>query len=141
MAAKYKLRFQKKPTITGELIARSEANGVLRGSVDKVRRVIDLIRGRTLEEAMQVLYFNNFAQANDVAKLIKSAAANAINLGTVTDLKQLVVAEIWAGKSFELRRAQPGPRGKVMPLRKRHSRLFVKLSSPLADATLIGGES
>ena len=97
----------------------------------KVRRVIDQVRGLYAEEALEVLDFMPHAAAHPVAKLIRSAIANAdANLGIPRD--DLYVAHIVAdegpgvspGKGL---RSRFGGRGRWRPIRKRSSHITVVL--------------
>ena len=99
--------------------------------VRKVRRVIDQVRGLDADEALKVLYFLPHAAALPVAKLIRSAIANAeANFGIPRD--DLYVAHIVAdegpgvmpGKGW---RRRFGGRGRWRPIRKRSSHITVVL--------------
>ncbi|MDX1917782.1 MAG: uL22 family ribosomal protein [Candidatus Caenarcaniphilales bacterium] len=105
----------------------SKAVVMIKGSADKLGWALDQVRGKSLPEAMNFLFFHNLACCKPVAKLIKSASANALNLQTASDLKDLWISEIYAVKSMELRRFKAGPRGRARPIRKRYSRVFVEL--------------
>jgi large subunit ribosomal protein L22 len=100
-------------------------------SARKVRRVIDQVRGLHAEEALEVLHFLPQAAADPVAKLIRSAIANAEeNFGVPRD--DLYVARIVAdegpgvmpGKGW---RRRFGGRGRWRPIRKRSSHITVVL--------------
>ena len=100
-------------------------------SAHKVRRVIDQVRGRDAEEALEMLYFLPHAAARPVAKLIRSAIANAEeNFGIPRD--DLYVSRIVAddgpgvmpGKGW---RRRFGGRGRWRPIRKRSSHITVVL--------------
>lgn len=100
---------------------------MIKGSVEKLQRPLDVIRGASLVEAMNYLYFSDLAASDPLAKLIKSAAANALNLDSNISLSDLWVSKIWAVKSLELRRMKAGPRGRGRPIRKRYSKVYVEL--------------
>jgi len=106
-------------------------------SARKVRRVIDLVRGLDADEALEVLDFLPNAAAQPVAKLIRSAIANAEeNFGLPRE--DLYVAHIVAddgpgvmpGKGW---RRRFGGRGRWRPIRKRSSHITVVLEERLAD--------
>jgi len=97
----------------------------------KVRRVVDQVRGLDAGEALEVLHFLPHAAAHPVAKLIRSAIANAEeNFGVPRD--DLYVAHIVAdggsgvmpGRGW---RPRYGGRGRYRPIRKRSSHITVVL--------------
>ncbi len=103
----------------------------------KVRRVIDLVRGLSANEALEVLHFLPHAAARPVAKLVRSAIANAEeNFGIPGD--DLYVAYIVAddgpgvmpGRGW---RRRFGGRGRWRPIRKRSSHITVRLEERTAD--------
>jgi large subunit ribosomal protein L22 len=103
----------------------------------KVRRVIDQVRGLDVDEALDLLQFLPYAAAHPVAKLIRSAVANAEeNFGVPSD--DLYVARIVAdegpgvmpGKGW---RRRFGGRGRWRPIRKRSSHITVVLGEKTAD--------
>jgi large subunit ribosomal protein L22 len=99
----------------------------VRMSPQKVRLVVDLVRGRAVNEALTVLRFTPKAAADPVARVIASAAANAEeNYGLAAD--ELYVARIWADEGPTLRRGRAGARGRYKPLLKRGSHITVVLA-------------
>lgn len=116
-----------KTTAKSPFIPKSRAVGMMKGSIEKLQRPLNIIREKSLQEAMNFLLFSNYGSSKELAKLLKSAAANAVNTENASDLKSLWVSKIWAVKSLELRRMKAGPRGRGRPIRKRYSRVFVEL--------------
>jgi large subunit ribosomal protein L22 len=114
-------------TTTKKFATKSTAVAMIKGSVEKMQRPLNIIRGMGLEDAMNYLLYSTYGASKPLAKLVKSAAANALSKQTVTDIRSLCVAKIWAVKSLELRRMKAGPRGKGRPIKKRYSRIFVEL--------------
>jgi large subunit ribosomal protein L22 len=99
----------------------------IRMSARKVRLVVDLVRGKPVEEALQILSLTPKAAAEHVAKAIRSAAANADeNLGL--SVGDLYVARISADEGPTLKRGRPGARGRFKPILKRSSHITVVLS-------------
>lgn len=103
----------------------------------KVRRVIDQVRGLDADEALEVLHFLPHAAARPVAKLIRSAIANAEeNFGISRDglyVSHLVADEgpgVLPGKGW---RRRFGGRGRMRPIRKRSSHITVVLEERTAD--------
>jgi len=99
----------------------------VRMSPQKVRLVLDLVRGRDVNDALALLRFTPKAAAPVVAKTIASAAANAEeNLGL--SAAELYVSGVWADKAPTLRRGRAGARGRYKPILKRGSHITVVLS-------------
>ena len=104
----------------------------------KVRRVVDQVRGLHADEALELLHFLPHAAARPVAKLIRSAVANAEeNYGIPSD--ELYVVRIAAdegpgvmpGKGW---RRRFGGRGRWRPIRKRSSHITVVLEEMTVDS-------
>ncbi len=92
----------------------------------KVRIVINLIRGKHIDEALAILMYTPKAASPVVEKLVRSAIANAENnLSMSRD--NLFVAEIWADAGPTLKRGQPHGRGSMYPIMKRSSHITVIL--------------
>ena len=89
----------------------------LRGSTRKARLVVQAIRGRPVEEAAALLRFMPQAAARDVAKVLKSATANAENnLNLSAD--DLVVLDARADEGPTMKRWQPRAQGRAFPIHK-----------------------
>jgi large subunit ribosomal protein L22 len=92
----------------------------------KVRLVVDMVRGQAAVSALNMLKFMPNAAAKPVAKTIRSAIANAEeNSGLSRD--DLYVAEIFADEGPSLRRGRAGARGRYKPIIKRSSHITVVL--------------
>ena len=108
-------------------VADNEALSVgtqIRGSAQKLNLVAQLIRGRKVEDALNVLSFSKKAMAVDVRKVLASAIANAENNHNL-DVDALVVAEASVGKSFTLKRFHARGRGKSTRIVKPFSRIRI----------------
>ncbi len=104
----------------------------VRMSSTKVKLVIDLIRGKSVSEAMAVLKNTPQAAGAVVEKLLNSAVANAENnKGMLKD--DLVVAEVFTGQGPTLRRFQPRARGRATRIRKRSSHITIILDSAVKE--------
>ncbi len=90
----------------------------------KVRLVVDLVRGKPVDEALSVLRFVPTSAAKVVAKTIKSAAANAENNYQMTPAN-LSIVEIYADAGRMLKRFRPQARGRISPILKRTSHITV----------------
>ena len=90
----------------------------------KVRLLVDMVRGKKVDEALTVLRFTPSPTARVVAKVIKSAAANAENVFqmSTSDLK---IVRIFADEARTLKRFRPRSRGRVSPILKRSSHITV----------------
>lgn len=96
----------------------------VRVSPRKVRLILDAVRGRKIDEALAILSFLPTPAARTVAKLVRSAAANAENNYHMTP-SQLRIVRITADKGQTLRRYHAGARGRVNPYRRCFSHITV----------------
>ena len=103
--------------------ARATATNV-RVTPRKVRLVIDQVRGKDVKVALGLLRNINRAASEPVTKVIKSAAANAIN-NFGMDEERLYVAQIWANDGMKMRRYLPRAKGSASGLVKRSSHITV----------------
>ncbi|MQA60374.1 MAG: 50S ribosomal protein L22 [Actinophytocola sp.] len=100
----------------------------VRDSPMKVRRVIELVKGRSVSDALATLRFTPQAASDQLAKVIQSAAANAENnLGL--DPETLWVANATADEGPTLKRIRPRAQGRAFRIRKRTSHITVVLES------------
>ena len=100
----------------------------LKGSPQKVRLVVDLIRGKKVEEAIQILRFTKKLVAKDIEKLLRSAVANAENSEAGADVDELFVTRIVVDDGPRDKRIQPAPMGRAFRIQKRKSHVTVLLS-------------
>ena len=95
-------------------------------SAQKVRLVVDLVRGKDANEALEMLRFVNKAAALPVRKLLASAVANAEeNFGVSRD--DLIVAKIFADEAPTRKWRRFGARGRFKPLLRRNSHVTIVL--------------
>ena len=99
----------------------------LRGSTRKTRLVTAAIKGRPVEEASALLRFMPQAAARDVARVLKSATANAENNHNL-DVDALIVTEASVGKSISMKRFATRARGRSSRIVKPFSRIRVVVS-------------
>ena len=109
-----------KPAVTS---AKAVAKDV-RVTPRKARLVLDLIRGKQINEALGILSNVNKAASPIVAKVVKSAASNAINNFGMSEEK-LYVAECYAGDGIKMKRYLPRAKGSASGLVKRASHITV----------------
>ena len=106
----------------------------VRVSPRKARRVIDLVRGRSVEDALEILRWAPQAASEPVAKVIASAAANAQNNNGL-DPATLVVATVYADEGPTAKRIRPRAQGRAFRIRKRTSHITVVVESrPAKDS-------
>jgi large subunit ribosomal protein L22 len=89
----------------------------LRGSTRKARLVVQVIRGKPVEEAAALLRFMPQAAAVDVAKVLKSATANAENNHNLS-AEDLVVADAQANEGPTIKRWRPRAQGRMFAIHK-----------------------
>ena len=97
---------------------------MIRGSAQKLNLVAGLIRGRKVEEALNILKFSPKAMSEDVYKVLASAVANAENNHNL-DVDALIVSEASVGKSITMKRFATRARGRSTRIEKPYSRLRV----------------
>lgn len=100
----------------------------VRVSPMKARRVIDMVRGKSVEEALAILKYAPQAASEPVAKVVASAAANAEN-NFGLDPRTLVISEAFADEGPTMRRFQPRAQGRAFQIRKRTSHITVVVES------------
>ncbi len=96
----------------------------VRVSPRKVRPLIDMVRGKNVDEALTLLRFTPTPKARIVAKLVKSAAANAESNFQVAS-QDLKIVKIFADEAPTLKRFRPRSRGRASPILKRSSHITV----------------
>lgn len=106
--------------------AKASARHV-RQSPYKVRRVLDLVRGMPVDDALATLSFTNRRAAQTISKVIESAMANAEH-NFAMDREDLVVAEAFADEGPTLKRFRPRARGRATKIRKRTSHITIIVS-------------
>jgi large subunit ribosomal protein L22 len=100
----------------------------VRVSPRKARRVIDLVRGRSVADALEILRWAPQAASEPVAKVIASAAANAQNNDGL-DPATLVVATVYADEGPTAKRIRPRAQGRAFRIRRRTSHITVVVES------------
>jgi large subunit ribosomal protein L22 len=112
--------------------ARAIARHV-RMSPRKVRLVVDQIRGKSVNEAYQILQFSPKAAAEPISKTLRSAVANAQykaqDQGEVLDVDDLVVSAAYVDEGPTLRRYRAAAMGRAAPIRKRTSHITVAVDT------------
>lgn len=104
----------------------------LRMTPTKCRRVIDLVRGMDVQEALDQLRFQPQAASEPVAKVIASAAANAENNAQL-DRSSLYISQAYVDEGPTLKRFRPRAQGRAYRIRKRTSHITVVVSIRPSD--------
>src|SRR5688572_23641856 len=115
---------------------RAEAKYV-RMSPQKVRLVLDLIKGRRVEDAMNTLAFTKKGCAPDVQKVLRSALENANHLSTEKnldiDLDNLYVKRAVANEGPRMKRIRPAPMGRAYRYQRRMAHIEIALAEKNAN--------
>ena len=99
----------------------------LRGSAQKARLVVDLIRGKRVGEAQWVLASTKKYAAAPIKKLLDSAIANAIDKDASVNPDDLVVRTVFVDEGFRMKRVRPAPMGRAYRVQKRTCHVTVQL--------------
>ena len=96
-------------------------------SASKVREVLDLIRGKDIISARDILVYTERGSARPVLKLLASAVANAENNDSIP-ADELYVSACWADEGITMKRFRPRARGRAGAIRKRTSHITIVVS-------------
>src|SRR3954470_7093462 len=119
--------------------ARASAK-YLRGSPQKARLVIDMIRGKNVNQALAILRYSNKRAALGIEKCVKSAIANAneaaekANVSVDPDDLWLKAAYVDQGPTKNRRRMRPAPQGRAYKERRHFCHITILVSSDSKDA-------
>ena len=100
----------------------------LRASPQKVRLVVDQLRGKPAPEALSLLKFSRRGVARDLHKLLRSAVANA-EQHELGDMEELVVSGGWVDPGPSLKRIRPAPMGRAFRYLHRTSHVTLVVSN------------
>jgi large subunit ribosomal protein L22 len=118
-----------------------EAQAIARGvrtSAQKAGLVCNLIRGKSVNQAVATLQFTPKTIARELAKVLRSAVANIQQAdGFGGDIERLYVSACYANQGQSMKRVRPAPMGRAYRVTKRTAHLTVKVSErPLKIATV-----
>ena len=104
---------------------------------------MDLIRGRDVNRALATLQYTRKGVGHDIAKLLRSAIANAQQKeGFGGDVDRLFVAACYANQGPSMKRIRPAPMGRAFRVVKRTAHLTVRLAErPLVIAAPVAGDA
>lgn len=101
----------------------------VRTSAQKAGLVLDLIRGKDINRALSVLQFSKKTVARDVAKVLRSAVANARQTdGFGGEVERLFVSKCHADNGPSMKRVRPAPMGRAFRVVKRTTHLTVEVT-------------
>lgn len=92
----------------------------------KVKIVADLVRNRSVEDALVILDHTPRRPALTVKKAVESAKANLLNNGSI-DVKTIEIASISVTAGTRMRRYMPASRGRALPFEKKSSNILVEV--------------
>ena len=112
----------------------------IRTSAQKAGLVLDLIRGKDVNRALAALDFTRKSVAEDIAKLLRSAIANAQQKdGFSGDVDRLFVSACYANQGPSQKRVRPAPMGRAFRVLKRTAHLTVHVSERAQTVALVSG--
>jgi large subunit ribosomal protein L22 len=101
----------------------------VRTSAQKAGLVMDLIRGRDVNKALATLTFTRKGISHDIAKVLRSAIANAQQKdGFGGDVDRLFVSACYANQGPSMKRIRPAPMGRAFRVQKRTAHLTVRVA-------------
>ena len=102
----------------------------LRGSALKMRQVLDNVRGKNVEEALNLLRFTHKISALNLEKVLRSAVANAMNVhgDKITDPNKLIITEATCDGGPMMKRIRARAMGRAFRIRKRSCHLKIVVS-------------
>ena len=97
----------------------------------KMRLVIDLIRGKSVNQAIEILHFNPKHASKPAEKVLRSAVSNLMNKdeNTKHDASDMVVKEAFVNQGPTLKRISPAPMGRPYRIRKRSNHLTIVVAT------------
>ena len=111
----------------------------VRTSAQKAGLVMDLIRGRDVNRALATLQFTRKGVSHDIAKLLRSAIANAQQKdGFGGDVDRLYVSACYANQGPSMKRIRPAPMGRAFRVVKRTAHLTVQVTERPVEITAVG---
>lgn len=119
--------------------ARAEAR-YIKMSPQKVRLVIDLIRGQRAGDAINILRSTNKRIAPSVEKVLRSAIANAENRFNDVDVDKLMVTECYVNEGPRMKRVRPAPMGRAYRIQRRLSHIIVQVGDKQVAGEKSGGK-
>ena len=103
----------------------------LGSSPRKMRLMIDLIRGMSVDKALEVLHFSSKHASKDAEKVLRSAVSNLMNKDEATRMEasDIFVKEAFVNQGPTLKRISPAPMGRAYRIRKRSCHITIVVST------------
>ncbi|MBX3007515.1 MAG: 50S ribosomal protein L22 [Melioribacteraceae bacterium] len=97
----------------------------------KMRLVIDLIRGKSVDQAIEILHFSPKHPSKDAEKVLRSAVANLMNKddNAKHDVAELFVKEAFVNQGPTVKRISPAPMGRAYRIRKRSNHVTIVVAT------------
>ena len=107
------------------------------GSARKTRRVVDLVRGMTVDQALNTLHFSPSAASTPIEKTVRSAMANLLESDDAGRLleEDVVISDIQVNEGPTFKRLQPRAMGRAFRIRKRTCHITVVVSAAIREET------
>jgi large subunit ribosomal protein L22 len=96
-------------------------------SPQKARLVVDLIRGKDVNEALLTLQFTNKRATEPIEKVVRSAVANATEKSETLDVDNLFIERAYINEGPRLKRIRPAPMGRAFRYQRRMSHITIEL--------------
>jgi large subunit ribosomal protein L22 len=102
----------------------------IRMSPRKIRRVADLIRGKNVGDALNILHFTRKEATTPLEKVLRSAVSNMLNIegSSKVDPDALFIKELQIDEGVTLRRFRAASMGRAVRIRKRTSHITIKVA-------------
>jgi large subunit ribosomal protein L22 len=103
----------------------------LGSSPRKMRLVIDLIRGMSVDKALEILHFSTKHASKDAEKVLRSAVSNLMNRDEATRMEpsDIFVKEAFVNQGPTLKRISPAPMGRAYRIRKRSCHITIVVAT------------
>src|SRR5215207_8205499 len=96
-------------------------------SPQKARLVVDMIRGKDVNEALMTLKFTNKGATHEISKVVRSAVANASSRNDAVDVDKLFVETAFINEGPRQKRVRPAPMGRAYRIQRRTSHITIEL--------------
>ena len=115
-------------------------NRYIGSSPRKMRLVIDLIRGKSVDEAIRILHFSPKHASKVAEKVLRSAVANLQNKdeGARLDPADMVVKEVFVDGGMSMKRVLPAPMGRAFRIKKRSNHVTIVVAATKTKAPARG---
>jgi len=107
------------------------AHKYLGSSPRKMRLVIDLIRGMSVDKALEILHFSTKHASKDAEKVLRSAVSNLMNRDEATRMEpsDIIVKEAYVNQGPTVKRISPAPMGRAYRIRKRSCHITIVVTT------------